>query len=235
MDNKTEKICKETTKDNRIVDGEAVGEEIIKNEQFLQGPWCVYYDYQNLQSSMNVNASKWIGNIQKVCTIDSVESLKGLLESIERVGKWPVNSNIQIFRKGIKPAWEDPFNEGGRRIVYQIDCSIDDEGQIFEENTGTAFKNITDSVQDIWEKTIKFCLFEILEDSGINGCVFSPRRNYIRISVWVRKDVDHDNLERRLKEYADYRGKSFTRDFSEKNTREDRERSDRSNRKHHNN
>jgi len=150
----------------------------------LQTPWILSYDYQHITDQ--TTAEKWLKGINEACEVDTLEKVKGMIQTIHKVTKWPLRSNIHFFRKGIKPAWEDLFNRNGKKIVFSLDCKFEHDGTtLISGKTNDA----SDFIQSLWEETIVFVVSEQIKGSIINGCVYSPRSNYFKISLWL-KNVD---------------------------------------------
>eukprot|EP01147_Barroeca_monosierra_P002603 gene2603-8097_t len=61
---------------------------------------------------------QYANNLKDVCELDTVESFWRLYNNMEPVEKL-YHCNLHLFKKGIKPAWEDPQNENGGKWVVQ--------------------------------------------------------------------------------------------------------------------
>lgn len=55
----------------------------------------------------------WEDKLQKVNTFGTVEDFWRLVNNLAPPSKLPLSSNYHMFKEGVKPAWEDAFNEKG--------------------------------------------------------------------------------------------------------------------------
>ena len=88
------------------------------------------------------------------------------------------NTDYLLFKKGIRPEWEDPENKHGGKWV--VTMPIEDD---LEEDCETA-----------WLQLILHLIsgqFTKEERNVLNGIVFSIRDKHMRISVWcsVSKEI----------------------------------------------
>ena len=176
------------------------------NQNVLQSPWSYFYDYQSITSA---HKKDWDQNVKHICDVDTINQLKIATEEIPKAFEWPVHSNLQFFRMGIMPAWEDEMNRNGKRMFIQINCKLNDKQELMN-NDGFEEKDVTKYIQDLWNKTVIFTSFEISKNSLINGCILSPRKEYVRISLWVRKTEngnDYDIIESDYKKFINFEGK----------------------------
>ncbi|KAH9385695.1 translation initiation factor 4E [Nematocida major] len=150
----------------------------------LNEEWTLWYDYQEKKYTYSSN---WSENLQKLGAVSDVETFWGIMKEIGDVTMLPISSNLHFFRTGIEPMWEDKKNAHGGKWVLEIPGGS--------------------PVQDVWTNTLLFCISEtvmtrpssgastdfIISDATIDrslagvicGAVFSPRKNYTRISIWT--------------------------------------------------
>ena len=109
--------------------------------------------------------------------------------------KYRINA-MNIFQEGIKPMWEDEQNKGGK--YFQLDYKIKND----EMDTFSELANVH------WKK-LALCTMggSIPHADYINGIRFVDKTNFtrgkiimFRIEVWVRKNMEENNLEE-LKKY----------------------------------
>ena len=82
------------------------------------------------------------------------------------------NTDFLIFKKGIRPEWEDPANKNGGKWV--VTMPIEDA---MEEECEKAWLNLL--------LTLIGGLFEYDHRKVINGVVFSIRDKHLRLSLWL--------------------------------------------------
>lgn len=87
----------------------------FQGELQLQNSWTFWYDEQlprGATSADYANALKSLGSFS------SIQNFWRFWNNID-VSKFPPGSNLRMFKKGIKPQWEDPLNrKGGKWTVY---------------------------------------------------------------------------------------------------------------------
>lgn len=135
----------------------------------LENPWTIWYDGPRIKSEGN---AAWEQNLTEVGQFQAVEPFWQLLHSLEHPSRLELNANYHLFKRGIKPAWEDPANEGGGKWVIRI-------GPRDQQAVDTVWQNL--------------CLALVGEDLGapfddlVTGTVLSKRRAGDRVAVWIKK------------------------------------------------
>ena len=87
------------------------------------------------------------------------------------------NTDYLLFKKGIRPEWEDPANKQGGKWVVTLPIADDME----------------EDCEDAWLQLILNLLagqFPKEQRDVINGIVFSVRDKHLRISVWTAVSKD---------------------------------------------
>lgn len=177
------------------------GEELIQQEHPLQSAWDVTYVHKNITKNNKKDNEVWSTAIQPICSFKLLEEAKYTIQEVPSPSQWPINSNLQIFREGIRPAWEDAMNHGGGRLMLKIECDINDEGifsfpnhldksrelKDYKEEVDKAIKNCIDN---LFKEIFYFIISESYKDKSdiVNGFVYSPRRINPRIFLWLRND-----------------------------------------------
>ncbi|KAI5163047.1 translation initiation factor 4E [Nematocida ausubeli] len=180
--------------------------ENMPSRHKLNEEWVLWFDYQDKKYTNNDN---WSDSLHKLGTVSDIEAFWSTLKEIGDLALLPVSSNLHFFRNGIEPMWEDPRNSAGGKWVLELP---------FGQNP-----------EQIWTNTLLFCISEsflvrapngVLQDSIISnstidralsgaicGAVFSPRKNYIRISIWTSiKDKKVTRIGELWKEFAEIPG-----------------------------
>lgn len=91
------------------------------------------------------------------------------------------NTDYLLFKKGIRPEWEDPYNKQGGKWVVTLPIEED-----MEEECNYA-----------WEQLVLHMiggLFEYYE--LINGAIYSIREKHQRISLWCNDNNNIPKLKR---------------------------------------
>ncbi|KAJ1836668.1 eukaryotic translation initiation factor 4E [Coemansia sp. RSA 2711] len=147
----------------------------------LNSPWVLWFD----NPSRRTNTSTWTANLKEIVTITTVEEFWGVYNSVTIASDLPHGSNFHLFRKGIRPMWEDEANAAGGKW-----------GCLFQRSIG-------EKVNEHWLHTLLACIGETFESSPeLCGAVFSNRKSCFRIAVWTRNSTDREaceNIGRHLK------------------------------------
>ncbi|KAJ2762455.1 eukaryotic translation initiation factor 4E [Coemansia nantahalensis] len=140
----------------------------------LNSEWTLWFDNQSGKAS----AATWTDNLKPIVTIGTVEEFWGVYNTVAIATDLPNRSNLHLFRKGIKPMWEDSANsEGGKwGILLQ--------------------RSIGEKANEHWLHTLLACIGETFEaSSDVCGVVFSNRKNCFRIAIWTRNAANRDACE----------------------------------------
>lgn len=104
------------------------------------------------------------------------------------IGEVISNTDYLIFKKGIRPEWEDPANKDGGKWV--VTMPIEDD---IEEECEKAWLNLLLTM-------IGGTLSRDMRDA-INGVTFSIRDKHLRISLWTHEGQNNDLLLQIGKEF----------------------------------
>lgn len=106
-----------------------------------------------------------------------------MYNNIYRVTEVISNTDYLLFKKGIRPEWEDPANKFGGKWV--VTMSIEDD---MEEDCEKAWLNLN----------LHLISGQLQKDERqiINGIVFSIRDKHLRLSIWCSVAKDRDLLLR---------------------------------------
>lgn len=84
----------------------------------LQSQWTLWYDDA---AAIKLNPKiTWDENLKNVLTVDSVEDFWGLINNLKKPSELPNSANYHLFKKGVRPAWEDPVNSKGGKWTYTV-------------------------------------------------------------------------------------------------------------------
>ena len=91
------------------------------------------------------------------------------------------NTDYLIFKKGIRPEWEDPANKEGGKWVVTLPIEDDME----------------EEVDKAWLQLLLHVIggvFEKKERDIVNGMIFSIRDKHLRISLWCNSSTENESL-----------------------------------------
>lgn len=159
----------------------------------LQNQWTLWFT-----KPPSGRGENWYDLLKEVVTFDSVEEFWGIyvcapfLLLIQRL-LWPhsilnahfvlaqnnisacsqlaVKSDYHLFKRGVRPEWEDIQNKHGGKWSYQ-----------FKDKKGI-------DIDELWLHAQLAAIGETLEDDGDNevmGVVINVRKAFFRIGLWTR-------------------------------------------------
>ncbi|GAB7355812.1 hypothetical protein MBLNU459_g6485t1 [Dothideomycetes sp. NU459] len=111
----------------------------------------------------------WNELLKEVISFDSVEEFWGIYNNITPASELAQKSDYHLFKKGVRPEWEDVQNKHGGRWAYT-----------FKERKAN---------DDIWLHLLLAAIGEQLEDDTDNevmGVVVNIRKAFYRIGLWTR-------------------------------------------------
>jgi translation initiation factor 4E len=131
----------------------------------------------------------WNDLLKEVITFDTVEEFWGVYvcdfkvqgmedqtltffqNNITATSDLAVKSDYHLFKRGVRPEWEDPQNKHGGKWSYT-----------FKEKKAV-------DIDEMWLHTQLAAIGETLEDEGDNeimGVVVNVRKSFYRIGLWTR-------------------------------------------------
>lgn len=113
----------------------------------------------------------WNDLLKEVVSFDTVEEFWGVYNNITACSDLAIKSDYHLFKKGVRPEWEDQQNKHGGKWAYQ-----------FKD------KKLV-NINELWLHTQLAAIGETLEDEGDNeimGVVINVRKGFYRIGLWTR-------------------------------------------------
>ncbi|KAI9592039.1 translation initiation factor eIF 4e-like domain-containing protein [Syncephalis fuscata] len=142
----------------------------------LYHSWTLWYDQGGKRTA---SAQTWSQNLKEIVTFDSVEDFWGVYNNVSKVNELQSGANYHLFKKGIKPMWEDAANAKGGKWVVQLQ------------------KSRSTDINDYWLFTMLACIGETFEtEDEICGAVMSVRKSFNRLALWTRSCNKRDVCER---------------------------------------
>ncbi|KAI8992014.1 translation initiation factor eIF 4e-like domain-containing protein [Mycotypha africana] len=150
----------------------------------LQNTWTLWFDNPGKKAS----ATNWSQNLKEIVDVNTVEDFWGVHNNIVKVNHLEISSNYHIFKKGVRPEWEDPVNASGGKFSIQFP----------RNRTGEA-------INDYWLNLILAMLGEQFQyEDEICGAVVSVRKVFYRVALWIKSSERNEKIEtigRQLKEF----------------------------------
>ncbi|EDW93807.1 eukaryotic translation initiation factor 4E1 [Drosophila yakuba] len=142
---------------------EPIDEELcqVEYKHPLEHVWTLWY-------LENDRTKHWKDMLNEITEIDSVETFWSLYYTIKTPSELKIGCDYSMFKKGIKPMWEDEANiKGGRWLV-------------------TAGKSAKVELDRIWLDILLMMVGQTFEYSDeICGAVINIRAKSNKISVWT--------------------------------------------------
>jgi len=153
----------------------------------LQNTWTLWF-------FKNDKSQSWESNQKPVIDFNTVEDFWSLYNHIEEASKLQIGCDYSLFKKGIKPMWEDPKNMNGGRWLVSLD------------------KNLRSlQLDNFWVEVLLLLIGESFgEDHGrlVNGTVVNIRAKGDKIAIWMSSATHGDailDVGRRIKHRLDIR------------------------------
>ncbi|KAI4087873.1 MAG: hypothetical protein LQ348_007444 [Seirophora lacunosa] len=136
------------------------------NAQNSDDPVTVFHDKDNF------NNQDWNDLLKEVVTFDSVEEFWGVYNNITPVSELALKSDYHLFKKGVRPEWEDPQNKHGGKWAYQ-----------FKDKRAAP-------IDELWLHLMLAGIGETLEtgddDGEVMGVVVNVRKGFYRLGLWTK-------------------------------------------------
>ncbi|KAK2747377.1 eukaryotic translation initiation factor 4E [Onygenales sp. PD_40] len=113
----------------------------------------------------------WNELLKEVVTFNSVEEFWGIYNNISPTSELGLKADYHLFKKGVRPEWEDQQNKHGGKWSY----SFRDKRSV--------------PIDDLWLHAQLAAIGETLENDGDNevmGVVVNVRKAFFRIGLWTR-------------------------------------------------
>ncbi|CEJ55027.1 Eukaryotic translation initiation factor 4E-1 [Penicillium brasilianum] len=126
----------------------------------------------------------WNDLLKEVVTFSSVEEFWGIYNNITPTSELGLKADYHLFKKGVRPEWEDPQNKHGGKWSYQ-----------FKDKRSVP-------IDDLWLHAQLSAIGETLEGDGDNevmGVVVNVRKGFYRVGLWTRtvgKSIPGDKTTR---------------------------------------
>ncbi|KAK5728913.1 eukaryotic translation initiation factor 4E [Elasticomyces elasticus] len=130
----------------------------------LQNAWTLWF------TKPPSGKQDWNELLKEVISFDSVEEFWGIYNNITSASELAQKSDYHLFKKGVRPEWEDPQNKLGGRWAY-------------------TFRGGNKANDDVWLHLMLAAIGETLEednDNEVMGVVVNIRKGFWRVGLWTR-------------------------------------------------
>lgn len=143
----------------------------------LMHPWTLWFT----RPSSGRKDENWNDLLKEVVSFDSVEEFWGIYNNISKTSELANKSDYHLFKRGVKPEWEDAQNSHGGKWLFQ-----------YKERHSTP-------IDKLWLHTMLAAIGETVEseeDDEVMGVVVNVRKGFFRIGLWTRTTTNKDALMR---------------------------------------
>ena len=146
--------------------------------------WYVYTLSHNEKKKQGKRGRHHEYILHEVYSFNTIEDFWRMYHNIYSVEEIMPNTDYMLFKKGIRPEWEDPHNRAGGKWVVTLPIEEDMEeecGQAWLKSLATI---ISGPVED--EDLPKYGQDRIstAEMQNLNGIVLAVREKHLRLSLW---------------------------------------------------
>lgn len=153
----------------------------------LQNQWALWWD----SAQKKTTTDNWEQNLKCITTLEYVEDFWAVINNIPAASTLVTGSNYHMFKKGIRPTWEDSQNKNGGKWVFQ-----------FKDR-----KERMKVLDDMWLNTMLGMIGETFEDNNeITGAVISVRKGVDRVAMWTRTASSAEEQKRIGKQFKETLG-----------------------------
>jgi len=151
----------------------------------LQFRWSLWYSAPRDLDSDN---KKWDQErVKQIVEFGTVEEFWRVFNNLAPPSNLQDGADLHLFRAGVSPAWEDPFNNKGGTWTYRI--SKDD---------------VTHKIDSTWFNSVLTMIGDNFDDADdICGLVVSVRAKTNRVQLWIRHADDREAVRRIGKQFKD--------------------------------
>jgi len=185
--NNDSKIIETQEKSTRLIENNINNSSnLILNEELpLQFRWSLWYSPPREIDNDN---KKWNQErVKQIVEFGTVEEFWRVFNNLAPPSNLQDGSDLHLFRSGVSPAWEDPFNTKGGTWTYRI--SKDD---------------VTHKIDSTWFNSVLTMIGDNFDDADdICGLVVSIRPKTNRVQLWIRHADDRDAVRRIGKQFKD--------------------------------
>lgn len=188
-------LAREADRDKEMVQS-LQGDENVTNQSL----GIINSAENELKHPLKTTWTLWIGRVYKndknldlktnqieIASFDTVEDFWALMNHVIQPSKLEFECNYSLFRKGIKPNWEDQANVSGGRWLYEIHNKK-------YGNEGEKLKRLDRAWLEIMMCLVGEAFGEI--GSYVNGAVCQRRNKKLnKVALWVStSSVDDESI-----------------------------------------
>jgi translation initiation factor 4E len=138
----------------------------------LAYPYTFWFSY--FKENRMKQVDDYESNIKQIGDFDTAEEFWGYYQHIRRPDFLPKGCEFFLFKKGVRPLWEDSSNKGGGRFVLHIK-------KMFANKT--------------WEDILIAFIIAGVDFDKLNGIVINIRSWEVLLSIWMKPLTEENDRE----------------------------------------
>merc|ERR1719510_154081 len=137
----------------------------------LYNSWTLWYLKNNL-------CKNWEKEQEVICAFSCIEDFGSIIHNILEPSRLEIGCDYSLFKEGIKPIWEESENCYGGRLVLSWNKVV--------------CQNEPNCMDKMWLSVLMLLIGErfLINGKYVNGVVFSSRRHFWKIGVWLSTSKD---------------------------------------------
>jgi translation initiation factor 4E len=145
--------------------------DVVSDDKLFR-TWTFWY---LIPDRYKIPGQRWNDYLHALSTFDTIDEMWAVFNSVGAASQLPKGSRFYIFKKGIRPLWEDHANVGGK--VISIEHPIQ--------------RAKKPKIADRWMDLVLAVLGETIANSdAINGVEFTVRKETYNIAIWAAPSGD---------------------------------------------
>ena len=129
--------------------------------------WSLWY---LIPDRYSMKVTDWNDFLHQLASFDTIDEMWSALNSIVKAAQLPKGCRYYIFRKGVRPVWEDKSNVGGFEISIEHPIA----------------RSKRPRITDRWIDVVLSVLGETISNSeAVNGVEFTVRAETFKIGIWT--------------------------------------------------
>jgi translation initiation factor 4E len=137
----------------------------MEEDQLTKLAYCYTFWFSFFKENKMKQVDDYENNIKPIGDFDTAEEFWGFYQHIRRPDFLPKGCEFFLFKKGMRPLWEDPSNKGGGRFVLHIK-------KMFANKT--------------WEDILIAFIIAGQDFDKLNGIIINIRSWEVLLSVWMK-------------------------------------------------
>jgi len=139
----------------------------------LRHEWVFWHDRNS-----NTNEEEWEDQLKEIAGISTVQTFWQVYNNTPFT-TLPLRDSLHLFKKNVKPIWEDPRNKNGGAWTFRVPKS---------------------NSQEFWKEILMMAIGEVLQEvvhkgDDICGVSISVRFNSHLIMIWNRDSNNQESVD----------------------------------------